>query len=114
MVTESGQSVPYSEGYNEASFQTVDAVKMYEIPLLYYKGYEAWVQDEEGNSHTLEVVTDDNHRGEMFVLNPENYAGILTVKYKGTAAQKVSLLVSVVTLLGLIGYGIMYKKSQRR
>ena len=114
VIAESGQSVDYVDGYNEVSFQTVEGINSYEIPLLYYKGYEAWIQDGEGATYELEVVTDDNHRGDMIVLNPENHFGVLTVKYVGTSAQKVSLLISLVTLHGWIGYGIMHKEKKEK
>lgn len=114
VLTENGQNVDYVSGYNEVSFETVAGVSSYEIPLLYYKGYEAWVRNGEGTIYEVDVVTDDNYMGDMIVLNPMNYSGILTVKYIGTTAQKVSLLVSFVTLIGWIGYGIMYKKFKDR
>ena len=109
VLMEDGRSVDYKDGYNEVSFQAVDGAERYEIPLLYYKGYEAWISDDAGQLHELQVVTDDNHRGELYVLNPEQYSGELAVKYKGTMTQKASLAVSLVTLLGWIVCGIISK-----
>ena len=60
------------------------------------------MQDEEGNIMLLEVLTDDNHTGALIVRNIAMSEGTITVEYKGTVVQKISLLISLATIIGLI------------
>lgn len=94
------------EGYNEIVFDTIVGASEYRIPLLYYKGYEAVLLDEKGKSHEMQIHTGEEYSGVFWVMVPENLKGQIIVSYEGTILQKLSMIVSIITLLVVLGCSI--------
>lgn len=77
------------------------------VPLLYYKGYGAKLNDE-----SLEVGSGDNGVVRVIVRDIVG-EGMIVVSYEGTILQKVTLVVSICSLIGFIGI-ILFSKSRKR
>lgn len=77
------------------------------VPLLYYKGYGAKLNDE-----SLEVGSGDNGVVRVIVRDVVG-EGMIVVSYEGTILQKVTLVVSICSLIGFIGI-ILFSKSRKR
>ena len=72
----------------------------FEVPLLYYKGYQAkWVT---GSSEvSLQVVSGTN--GSVRVIAPKIIGeGRVIISYEGTTLQKVTEIVSLISLIGFM------------
>lgn len=69
------------------------------LPLLAYLGYSATLND-----HDLFRGSGPNHL--LQVALPAQAKGVVTVTYAGTRLQKLSLGITWLSLVGLIGYGI--------
>jgi len=71
-----------------------------ELPLFNYLGY---------NAKGAKLVNGNNN---VIRLLLEKEEGNIEVSYKGTTAQKVSYLVSFITLTGLVVYIIIEKRRK--
>ena len=81
------------------------------IPLIYYKGYVAKIEDKDGNVHKLYVVKNDKNC-HVLVKSDEKLTGKITVEYKMTLIQMISYLISITTFICLIVYIIIdYRKK---
>lgn len=95
----------YDDG-SEASFKRekakvfakIDKGHSYvDVPFLYYKGYTAILTDASGNTKELSVTGEGENGLCRVMLDGEG--GDLTVYYKGTILQLVSLIISILFLL---------------
>ena len=105
-IDNNGQAVDYIYDYNRLFSKiefTCDNQKDLKLllPLSYYKGYKAyelidnqWVMTNISYSPVFKEILIDSKAG----------THIYKVLYKGTAVQKISLIVSAVTLITLIIY----------
>lgn len=81
----------------------------FEVPFLFYKGYEAYLK--KGNEK-FEVSQSDNALVEITV--PAGKTGEIVVKYAGTKLQKMSLYFSmVITLIVVIGYYLFFVRNAK-
>ena len=71
-----------------------------ELPLFNYLGY---------NSSSTKIVNGDNN---LIRLPIKDKSGSITVSYKETTIQKVSLIISIITLTGLVTYIIIEKRKE--
>ena len=83
-------------------FTTEDDAHTYILPLMYYKGYEAWLSCGDGSSVRLMLDKSDNSL--VRVHNTEGKEGEVRIEYDGTALQKISSIISLVALLGILLY----------
>lgn len=81
------------------------------IPLLYYKGYTAKIEKENGEIVKLET-SKNKENGFVLVTGDKDLSGTVTVKYSMTIIQIVSYIVSSISFIGLIVYIIYNKKSR--
>lgn len=89
-----------------------DDVKTVQVPLIYYIGYTAEYMDSDGHITNLKVQgTDDCGLCEVNIPNKQ---GTLKVYYKGTALQKISLCLSIISVIGLIAYIIFRKRRKAK
>lgn len=83
-----------------------------ELPRIYYLGYEATLEENE-NKEKLDLYMND--RG--FLEAKINSNGILILKYKGTIAMRIANVVSIVTLIGIACYVVVwyiFKRVKRK
>ncbi len=84
----------------------------FEIPLLFYKGYQAELTDAAGNTIPLEVYP--GLHGFTTVTVNGVQRGHISVAYKGTPIQKTSDWVTFLTVLFFIGAGVKKKYWSRK
>ncbi|MDO4284536.1 MAG: hypothetical protein Q4C60_04285 [Eubacteriales bacterium] len=83
----------------------------YTVPFVYYYGYRAVLEREDGES--LELRTDrSDYDSQLRVWLPENGEGVgrITVRYQATAMQRVSYAVSVAAGLALLWIAVRQRK----
>lgn len=72
------------------------------FPLIYYEGYEAWSFSEQGDKIKYPVT--QNEQGLVTVEGIDNVTSEITVEYTGTVIQKISTVISTITLIGILVY----------
>lgn len=78
-----------------------------ELPYLYYLGYSAEI-----NGTKLE--TSESDKGFVVITVPEKEEGTVIIKYTGTMASKISIIISILSFITFIGYIIIcYKKKDK-
>lgn len=92
------------------SVETIDAE--YEVPLIYYKGYQAILVTEGGEEYSLELTKSDESLIEIH--NDTQKSGTVYVWYKGTVLQKVSECISLVTVVSIIAWCIYNSTKVKR
>lgn len=80
-----------------------------DVPFIYYKGYKADLVGENGESRSLKV--DGNGINGMCRVYLDDASGVLKVYYGGTMLIKISAIISVVTLIILLGLWLMNRKK---
>ena len=99
------------EERGEFSFATMQNEMTYQIPLLYYKGYAAELISDDGRIYSVDVYTDNNNRGDMYVSVPAGVSGTVKIFYAGTTAQKISMWISGITII-VVGLYLFYLKRK--
>ena len=79
-----------------------------DVPLVMYKGYTAQMEDGTG----LECV--NGRYGRVRVLLNDAPQGVITVDYTGTTLQTVSRAISIVGILGWIGFAVWKKRACKK
>lgn len=82
------------------------------VPLIYYKGYTAYLTDEEGNQHELPVLRGADALIELDMGGLPS--GKVTVDYTGTTLQKASLFISGSSLAVLAICACLFFRRKRR
>ena len=81
------------------------------IPLIYYKGYKAYVIDENNNKTELKVSKNESN-AHVLVRNDTIINGKITVEYKMTTIQKICYMISIITFIILIVYIFIENKKK--
>jgi hypothetical protein len=76
-----------------------------ELPLFYYKGYTAKLNNRE-------VAVEQSRHG--LIQIPAGETGHIEVYYAGTPIQKISWYVTLVSILGLLLYIYLYNKRNKK
>lgn len=104
-----GGSIPVSSYHGVHTFeQTEEGEITYTLPLIYYKGYSAVIEKENGKYNKLEIFKDSDSL--ISVRNQTRDPGIITVRYLGTPLQKLSVIITLVSIVLLIVICIRSKK----
>lgn len=108
--------VERKDGILEVSFEGVtasnDGKETYiDLPLILYKGYEVVLETPEGSSE-LELTYGKNNVIRVYIGNATE--GKITAKYTGTAIQKVSFIITVLSFGGIFAYSIILYRKKRR
>ena len=105
----------YSEkkgNYMKIFFDSNNNIDTYiELPLFYYLGYEA-VLDVDGEKQNLEITKGDNNIIRIYIDDIRN--GEIEVRYSGTKIQHMSEIVSLITLITLTLYIVLFYKNKSR
>lgn len=78
------------------------------IPLAYYKGYIAYIEDENGIKTDLTLEEEPKTKN-VIVKNDTILNGKITIEYRMTMIQKIGYIITIITLIGLISYVINHK-----
>lgn len=73
------------------------------IPLTYYKGYIAYIEDANGNK-TMLKLEENPYTKNIIVKNDKILNGKITVEYKMTTIQKIGYTITYITLIALTVY----------
>lgn len=73
------------------------------IPLAYYKGYIAYLEDENGNKTELTLEEEPKTKN-VIVKNDKILNGKITIEYKMTVIQKIGYIITYITIIGLTVY----------
>ena len=103
VVSNTGKTQQISRDGRYICFVNDDETEVYQIPLIYYKGYEAWLYEDNGEKTQLEVQKGET--AQLEVLNKGDKQGEIQVHYEGTLVQKISTAISVMTLISI---GVIY------
>lgn len=79
----------------------------FDVPYIYYYGYVANITTPEGEVIPLSIEKSDN--GLVRVKTPENETGTIKVWYNGTKLQKISYIISLISIITLSSYAIIKK-----
>lgn len=115
-VTDSGKKLTLSRDKNMAIVDCAQETCEYvDIPMIYYKGYDAYYLNEDGTREAL-TVTGEGDNGYCRVMLQGIKVDQIIVDYRGTILQTVSYIISAVTLVCLsvilIGQFRRVKKGQ--
>lgn len=89
---------------------TTEIDKIMEIPLLYYRGYEAVLENGQGRQ-TIEVYSGTNNAARM-VIGPQT-EGTITVSYQEPLYWRLAELVSALTLAGCVLAPLLKRKKEK-
>ena len=82
-----------------------------EIPYVYYYGYVANIKTKDGNIKPLEVIRGNSGLVNLNIENEES--GEVLVWYNGTKIQKISLIISVLSIFGFAIYHFYNNKKRK-
>lgn len=91
---------------------SAEKVAWVEVPLLYYKGYVAVFTNAQGEKKQIPIVYGENKL--CRVALGETDGGTLSVSYKRTAVQQISLIVTLCSFASLFGYAVFCGVQKRR
>lgn len=83
-------------GKYTADFQTLDSkYTIFELPYIYYPGYEVRLDG---------IITDyfETDNGFVGIAMGDNDKLEVSICYKGTAIMKISMIVSIISIIGFI------------
>lgn len=81
-----------------------------EFPYFFYPGYEVTIETSE---KCIKLKIEESENGFVQITIPENIeSGKINFCYKGTNIEKVSYIISAISLIGFIIYIIYYKKKE--
>ena len=90
----------------EFDIEDYEAYTILELPYIYYLGYTVTTEQNEN------VQTFESDNGMLAIKLDENIESAhITVKYTGTTIEKVSYLISAISIITFVGY-VIYSKKQ--
>lgn len=113
-INEKDEKIDFNQTGNKIIFEYENSDLQMElnVPLLYYKGYTAFIEKENGEKVNLEVSKNEEN-GFVLLKGDKDLSGTITVEYSLTLIQIISYIVSSITFVGLIIY-IVYKNKAGR
>jgi hypothetical protein len=104
-----------TEKSGSITFSPKSGEEYYDVPLIWYKGYEAYTVLEDGSRRELTVEKSDNN-GLLRVMADSQMGSQVVVYYKGTLVQDISAWINIVTVVGLLfalgRHQFTYKKKK--
>lgn len=109
------QKIEYEQVGSKITFEYTDIENDLEInmPLVYYKGYQAYIITPEGEKKEL-TVQKNIVNAHVLVTSQEKLTGTITVEYKLTTIQKISYIVSTLSFIIFIAYIITYEYKRKK
>lgn len=112
MVTAGDRELPWMvKGHNYYSFSIDESNGCdYTLPLIYYKGYRAEIILPDGERQPVHI--DRSLDALVKVELQQEMNGVIEVRYAGTKAQRLSNIVSCITVLSIVA-GFLVKSIRR-
>ncbi|MCR5186448.1 MAG: YfhO family protein [Clostridia bacterium] len=112
-IHEKNVSIPFTQNGSNIEFEYNGNDNEFEvnIPLIYYKGYDAKIKDNSGNITKLDVLH-NTENGHVLIKGDKSLTGTVEIKYKMTLIQKVCYTISSITIVVLAGF-IAYKRIKK-
>lgn len=106
-INEKEKKIPFTRKGSKITFDYKDEKNKLElhVPFTYYKGYRAYIVNDNGEKKELKVEK-DNENAHLRVSGEEKLTGKIIVEYKMTVIQKCGYSISLITLILLISYVI--------
>lgn len=109
-INNKDKKIEYEQVGSKITFEYTDTENPLEInmPLVYYKGYKAYITDSEGNKTDLkaEKYIVNAH---VLVTSPEKLTGVITVEYCLTPIQKISYTIATCSFIIFISYIFIFE-----
>jgi hypothetical protein len=104
------KTIKYKRSGSRMEFNYEDSEKEINlhIPLTYYKGYVAYLVDEDGVTHDL-TLEEEEKNDNIVISSSEKLTGKVIVEYRMTAIQKISYTTTFITMIVLVIYIIRKK-----
>ena len=84
-------------------------IKAVDIPFIYYLGYSGYVIQDDESIVPVQITKDSV--GLVQAIIPNNTSGTLVVFYNGTKLQKISYMISAISIIGTCLYIIIKKRK---
>ncbi len=117
-INDKENKIKYSQVGTKIEFEYFDTENALNInmPLIYYKGYTAYIEDENGNKTDLTVEKNITN-AHVLVKSDKILNGKITVEYKLTNIQKISYLISIISIIIFsiymcVKYLIIFRKKK--
>lgn len=113
-INDKEKNIEFEQVGSKITFEYNDTQNPLEIniPLVYYKGYRAFIIDKEGQKSDL-TVEKNIVNAHVLVKSDEKLTGTITVEYKLTTIQKISYIISTSSFIIFIAYLVIYKYKQK-
>lgn len=109
MYTDNNSEITFSRIKNTIESNIDSSYNYADVPFIYYKGYKAEISDESGK-HQLAIDGLGKNGLSRVYLNGNT--GKLRVYYAGTALQKISSLVSGLSILLIVIFYVIRKRKR--
>lgn len=110
LLSDTGEAIAFERIKNAITVPIEKNYAYVDIPFIYYKGYSAYLIDENGAKTKL-PVTDEGDNGFCRIFLGDQMQGSLTVVYDGTFAQGFAIGTFAIAVLGLAGVFVIKKRS---
>lgn len=113
-INNKDHKIEYEQVGTKITFEYADTENDLEIniPLVYYKGYQAYIVTPEGEYRNLDVQKNIVN-AHVLVTSPEKLTGTITVEYKLTKIQKISYIVATIGFIIFITYIVIYECKRK-
>ena len=106
-----GSTIDFTRQRAEIDADIEKDMQYVDVPFIYYKGYFAEITD--GNiAHKLDVTSEGIDGMCRVYLNGEK--GKLNVRYRGTTAQNVSYVISIISIVGIAIFFVCRKRNRSK
>ena len=100
-------------GVLEVQFRDNTAGAKLELPLLYYRGYQARLTTPDGKSRFLSVLSSEDQHLVEVVLPEDAPSGTITVRYAGSRLQHMAAKLSLATLVVLVVVAVRRRRKAK-
>lgn len=113
-VNKKSEKIDFEQSGNKIVFKYKNNEKRdvkINVPLIYYKGYIAYIEEKDGNVTKLDVEKNNENGFVLVKVNENTTEGTIVVKYNLTLVQIISYIISSLFLIGLVIYIIIKNKK---
>ncbi|MCX6054352.1 MAG: hypothetical protein NTZ74_05435 [Chloroflexi bacterium] len=113
VLTDNGTSLSFSKTGIRTTIKSVPHCKYFDVPLIYYKGYTAVIKNGPEISSRLRISNEGQNKTIRVYCSEITESGTVIVDYTGTIIQKLSMGVSLLSLV-MIGLLLFQRRNKYR